>query len=236
MGKKILIVLLVILALGEKAGASERNLGNLQNVMVDFEEKEEIEEIRERIEVVAPREIRGRVRGVSLQDIEGRMKEPQDYMWPIEWKGATSEWGYRRDPITGKQRVKHSGVDLRAAVGTPVYAPAEGVVRVAGWMRGYGKTVILDHEGGYSTRFAHLNSYNVKKGDTVRMGDRIAATGNTGRSTGPHLHYEIRKDEVALNPMKYWNVRDEGVYTRKEVPEENIEVTLKDEEKKSVDI
>ncbi len=144
--------------------------------------------------------IRGRTDPVV--STEYRSTKPE-FLWPLEWKGATSEWGYRRDPITGKEEVKHSGVDLRAGIGTPVYAPSEGVVRSAGWMKGYGRIVIIDHENGYSTRFAHLDEYLVGAGDRVVRGELIAKSGNSGRSTGPHLHYEIRRDEVAIDPMTF---------------------------------
>ena len=126
-----------------------------------------------------------------------------NFIWPIVWKGATSEWGYRKDPITGAKKVKHSGIDLRAGIGTPVYSPESGIVRSAGWMKGYGRIVIIDHENGYSTRFAHLNEYLVEIDQVVEKGNLIAKTGNTGRSTGPHLHYEVRKDEIPLNPLEF---------------------------------
>lgn len=134
--------------------------------------------------------------------VEYKSTQPK-FLWPLEWKGVTSEWGSRRDPITGKKDKKHSGVDLRAGIGTPVYAPSEGIVRSAGWMRGYGRIVIIDHDNGYSTRFAHLDEYLVEMGDRVSKGELIAKSGNSGRSTGPHLHYEIRKDEVAVDPMTF---------------------------------
>lgn len=144
--------------------------------------------------------IRGRTDPVVA--VEYRSTQP-DFLWPLEWQGITSEWGYRRDPITGREEKKHSGVDLRAGIGTPVYAPSQGVVRSAGWMRGYGRIVIIDHDNGYSTRFAHLDEYLVEMGDRVAKGELIAKSGNSGRSTGPHLHYEIRKDEVAVDPLTF---------------------------------
>ena len=141
-------------------------------------------------------------RSDPVVSVEYRSTKP-DFLWPLEWKGATSEWGYRRDPITGKEEIKHSGVDLRAGIGTPVYAPSEGIVRSAGWMKGYGRIVIIDHDNGYSTRFAHLDEYLVGRGDKVSRGELIAKSGNSGRSTGPHLHYEIRRDETAIDPMTF---------------------------------
>lgn len=125
------------------------------------------------------------------------------FKWPITWKGVTSKWGYRIDPVSGKRRLKHTGIDLRAGMNTPVYAPKEGVVRIAGWLKGYGKTIIIDHKGGYSTRLAHLNSIGVKAGDQVKIGESIARSGQTGRVTGPHLHYEVRYNERPLNPILF---------------------------------
>lgn len=235
MGRKIFFVLILMLVCTERSTASRRNVGNLKNISVDFGEEDTEGEILREVEVISPRRIDGKVRGMELREVEGDVLRPDEYMWPIEWRGVTSQWGYRRDPITGKLKVKHSGIDLRAKIGTPVYAPAPGVVRVAGWLRGYGKIVILDHQGGYSTRFAHLDSFRVKSGDLVRMGERIAATGNTGRSTGPHLHYEIRKDEVALNPMEF-KKGQETDYAREKISAENLEVTLREKEEKSIDI
>lgn len=140
----------------------------------------------------------------SLITVEKKVIDDKpNFIWPIVWKGATSEWGYRKDPITGAKKVKHSGIDLRAGIGTPVHAPESGVVRSAGWMKGYGRIVIIDHKNGYSTRFAHLNEYLVEIGQIVEKGNLIAKTGNTGRSTGPHLHYEVRKDETPLNPLEF---------------------------------
>lgn len=129
-----------------------------------------------------------------------------NFMWPLEEIAVTSNWGGRVDPITGKSGSKHNGIDLSAPIGTRVYSPESGIVRTARWVRGYGKTIIIDHGNGYSTRFGHLNSYNVKENDFVERGGFIARTGNTGRSTGPHLHYEIRYEEKPLNPVDFLDI------------------------------
>lgn len=118
---------------------------------------------------------------------------------PLKSMTITSKYGTRVHPVTGK-RTTHHGVDLRAPMNTPVYAPYAGVVTYSGWMSGYGKIVIIDHGGGYTTRYGHLNRWMVNKGTKVRKGQLIAKTGNTGISTGPHLHYEIRKNGNSLNP------------------------------------
>lgn len=132
-----------------------------------------------------------------------RTEYPLNFKWPIAWKGVTSPWGYRTDPITGKKVLKHTGIDLRASMRTPVYAPEGGKVRLAGWINGYGNTVIIDHGYGYSTLFGHLDSINVKNGQKIKKGTLIAKSGNTGRSTGPHLHYEIRYNNKPINPMEF---------------------------------
>ena len=125
---------------------------------------------------------------------------------PIEYKGITSKFGYRTHPITGR-REKHKGSDMRAKLYTEVYATANGVVEYAGYHRssGYGRLIILDNSYGFRTYFAHLGKIKVKHGDVVQKGDLIALTGNTGRSNGPHLHYEIRFMQRALNP--YWFIK-----------------------------
>lgn len=158
----------------------------------------------------------------------GKTAEDIYFAWPIDWKGATSEWGYRTDPLTGEERVKHSGIDLKAGMNTPVYAPADGIVRVAKWWNGYGRLIIIDHHSGYSTRFAHLSGYSVEAGDTVEMGDLIGKSGSSGRSTGPHLHFEVRKNEVAMNPLEF---RGETIVEKTEEVRENEVAMSKDKKR-----
>lgn len=114
----------------------------------------------------------------------------------------TSGFGYRRDPIRGGQRL-HAGMDWAGSYGTPISATADGVVVFAGWQSGYGRLVKIQHEFGVETRFAHLSKINVKVGQRVSRGDRIGAMGNSGRSTGTHLHYEVRVGGAPVNPMTY---------------------------------
>ncbi|NPA12879.1 MAG: peptidoglycan DD-metalloendopeptidase family protein [Aquificae bacterium] len=114
----------------------------------------------------------------------------------------TSRFGYRRDPFNGKVAF-HSGIDLKARYGQRVYATANGYVEFAGWKSGYGKLVILRHKYGYKTYYGHLSRIKVRKGQWVRAGTVIGYAGNTGRSTGTHLHYEIRRYGKILNPLKY---------------------------------
>lgn len=114
----------------------------------------------------------------------------------------TSRFGYRRHPITGA-RAMHTGNDYAAPTGTPIYAAADGVVTFAGWAGGYGKLIKIQHANGYETRYAHLSRIRVQKGQRVSHDQRIADMGSTGRSTGPHLHYEVRIGGKPVNPMTY---------------------------------
>lgn len=121
--------------------------------------------------------------------------------WPSRgW--MTSGFGMRRSPFSGKPKM-HEGVDIAASTGTPVYATADGIVSQAETVAGYGKLVVIDHGYGYKTYYGHNSKLNVKVGQKVRRSDRIASVGNTGSSTGPHVHYEVRLNGVPLNPRKY---------------------------------
>lgn len=114
----------------------------------------------------------------------------------------TSGFGMRMHPLLGVER-EHTGVDLAARMGTPVYATADGVVGSAGVRGGYGLAISIEHGGGMETRFGHLSRLNVVAGQRVRKGDLIGLVGSTGLSTGPHLHYETRLNGRPVNPMNY---------------------------------
>ena len=114
----------------------------------------------------------------------------------------TSGFGVRSDPFLGRPAM-HTGLDFRAAAGDPVRATANGKVVSSGWAGGYGRMVEVDHGNGLSTRYGHLSEINVKVGDPIRIGQVIGAVGSTGRSTGPHLHYETRIDGEAVDPQKF---------------------------------
>ncbi len=114
----------------------------------------------------------------------------------------TSGFGYRLSPFTGHKQF-HEGLDIANRIGTPVIAPANGLVVFAGRKGGFGNLIILDHGHGITTRYGHLSKILVKVGQHVKRGEKIAEIGNTGRSTGPHLHYEVRLNGVPVNPRRY---------------------------------
>lgn len=121
---------------------------------------------------------------------------------PLDAARLSSGYGMRVHPILQRRR-QHHGVDLSAPTGTPVYATADGAVARADRSRSYGLVVYLDHGAELETRYAHLSRLLVADGQAVRKGDVIGYVGSTGRSTGPHLHYEVRVDGVAVNPIPY---------------------------------
>ncbi|MFV0365347.1 MAG: M23 family metallopeptidase [Mangrovibacterium sp.] len=119
-------------------------------------------------------------------------------------KYMASGYGYRIDPLY-KVRKFHAGMDFAAPVGTPVYATGNGVVEDVQRLRGgYGNNIKINHGYSYETRYAHLHEIKVKEGETVVRGQLIGLVGSSGKSTGPHLHYEVRKDGVAMNPQHYY--------------------------------
>jgi murein DD-endopeptidase MepM/ murein hydrolase activator NlpD len=154
---------------------------------------------------------------MNLDDLNGRLDDlerelgPLDAgtkylrstpsMWPLN--GAIgSHYGGRLDPFTGEAEV-HLGVDIVAPKGTPIRATADGVVRYSARQSDYGNLIVLEHPNGFSTRYGHLSAYNVTAGQTVHKNDIIGYVGMTGRATAPHLHYEVRLNDKAVNPRPY---------------------------------
>ncbi|MBA4008025.1 MAG: M23 family peptidase [Erythrobacter sp.] len=121
---------------------------------------------------------------------------------PLEGAALTSSFGMRTHPVLGGRR-QHHGIDLAAPSGTPVYATADGIVSRADWYSSYGLYISLEHGAAMQTRYAHLSRLAVAAGDSVKKGDLIGYVGSTGRSTGPHLHYEVRVEGLAVNPIPY---------------------------------
>jgi murein DD-endopeptidase MepM/ murein hydrolase activator NlpD len=122
-------------------------------------------------------------------------------LWPVEGQ-VTGSFGERIDPFNGEGAF-HSGVDIGSSYGHPIVAPADGVVTMTDTMGGYGKTIMISHGNGISTRYGHLSGFAVTAGQHVQRGEVIGYVGESGRSTGPHLHYEVRINDTPVNPYKY---------------------------------
>ena len=144
---------------------------------------------------------------VEQQTLVGFLRSNKDTLlstpsiWPTQGF-LTSGFGWRRSPFSGGGRM-HKGLDISNRVGTPVWAPARGTVTFVGTDGGYGTCVMIDHGNNIVTRYAHLQKALVREGQYVQRGDVVAALGNTGRSTGPHLHYEVIVGGIPVNPMRY---------------------------------
>lgn len=147
------------------------------------------------------------LRRESQEEIQGFLNDQRSLLaakpkgWPAKgW--VTSIFGMRHSPFTGKLKM-HEGLDIAARTGTPVFAAADGIVSQAETAEGYGKLVVIDHGYGYKTFYGHNSKIFVKVGQRVKRSDKIAAVGNTGSSTGSHLHYEVRLNGVPINPKKF---------------------------------
>lgn len=126
---------------------------------------------------------------------------------PVEGMSLTSGFGVRSDPFR-RGAAMHAGIDLAGPMGTPIYATADGVVSYSGWMRGYGNLIEIAHGKAVETRYGHLSKTLVKSNMRVKRGQLIGLMGSTGRSTGSHLHYEVRLDGRAVNPVPYLQATD----------------------------
>ncbi len=144
----------------------------------------------------------GLTRNVTTADWVRANSAPN--LWPVEGP-VTGSFGERIDPFNGEGAF-HSGIDIGSAYGQSIVAPADGIVDFADFMGGYGRAIILDHGRGITTRYGHLASFAVFPGQHVHRGDTIGYVGASGRSTGPHLHYEVRINDVPVNPHKYLRV------------------------------
>lgn len=157
----------------------------------------EIEKVRQQIDLHRQ----------SQEEIQGFLNDQRSLLaakpegWPTKgW--MTSGFGMRKSPFSGRRKM-HEGIDVAARTGTPVYATADGIVSRAETTPGYGKLVVIEHGYGYKTYYAHNSKLLVKVGQRVQRGDKISAVGNTGSSTGSHVHYEVRRNGVPLNPRKF---------------------------------
>ena len=139
---------------------------------------------------------------MSAHEASLRQRGYMPTLWPVE---GTLEGGFggRRNPFGGGGYEFHSGQDIEAAWGAPVVSGAAGKVSFVGWQNGYGQLVIVDHGGGLTTRYGHLSHIDVALDQAVSRGQLLGKVGSTGRSTGPHLHYEVRINDEAVNPLPY---------------------------------
>ena len=144
----------------------------------------------------------GLTRNVTTADWARANSAPN--LWPVEGQ-VTGSFGERTDPFNGEGAF-HTGVDIAAMVGQPVLAPADGVVQFADFMGGYGRAIVIEHGHGINTRYGHLSGFAVTPGQQVRRGEIIGFVGLSGRSTGPHLHYEVRINDTPVNPYKYLRI------------------------------
>jgi len=178
--------------------------------MEGYDNSELIINTAKRLDILSKQTV---VQSRSLDEIERLASNKEDLLeaipsiQPIKNKDLTrmaSGFGYRTDPFTKKRRF-HYGMDFTAKKGIPIYATGNGVIKRAdNRSSGYGKHIRIDHGFGYVSLYAHLSKYNVRRGQKVKRGDLIGYVGNTGRSRGPHLHYEIFKDKKRINPLNFY--------------------------------
>lgn len=154
-------------------------------------------------------------RGLEMSDIEEFVNYYKSYTKHIEDKLSffplglpsegerTSGFGYRRDPLMPDSLQSHFGLDFSGNIGDSIKTTADGVVRLAGFNGSYGNCVIITHSNGYETLYGHMSKILVQNGNSVKAGDKIGLVGSTGRSTGPHVHYEVLFNGARLNPAKY---------------------------------
>lgn len=178
-------------------GMDSEDLGNFTNILIDnlVETFKSGAITAKHILSVLGEEVKGILSkiGISFGSTVSELGKP------VDTDVITSAFGWRTDPITGEMRW-HSGVDFGAGFGANIYATGDGVVSTAGWHDGYGNHVIIDHGNGLQTLYGHMSSILTSAGSSVSIGDVIGLVGSTGRSTGPHLHYELRQDGQAIDP------------------------------------
>jgi murein DD-endopeptidase MepM/ murein hydrolase activator NlpD len=175
----------------EKLRAEKNEMGLAQQMRTDIERLE--------LEATSQEE--------SLSELEKLLQSKRDMLahtpsiWPVHgW--VTSGFGFRTNPFTALTQM-HEGLDIANRVGTPVIAPADGIVSDTGKDSAYGNFIVISHGFGINSRLLHLSKILVRPGQRVKRGDRIAEVGTTGKSTGPHLHYEVRVNGIPVNPLRY---------------------------------
>ncbi len=197
-----------LLANMPKIDDDTRQVGIGGTVAPDFDYDSENESVRKLIYDLEKLERELELQISSFKEIERQFVKNADLIShtpsirPLEGGFVSSGFGWRRDPFTGR-RAHHNGVDYSNEPGAPVMTTADGKVVLAKRMPGMGKTVIIDHGYGFRTAYGHLSKILVKNGQTVERSQKIGEVGNTGRSTGPHLHYEVQVDGKAVDPIDY---------------------------------
>ena len=199
-----------IIKISEEEGESTKNTGiiRIRDSIVDINTKKDMESIS----LSRTESFKGKVReninekdradnqNIQIENIES--KGFGKILWPVKYGKITSKFGNRNHPVLKSVKF-HRGVDIAVSVGTPVYSGIKGRVTFAGRKGNYGNLVEIEGNDGIKVRYAHLNSIDVVTGQKVSDGEKVAETGNTGMSTGPHLHYEIIIDENPVNPLNF---------------------------------
>ena len=199
-----------IIKISEEEGESTKNTGiiRIRDSIVDINTKKDMESIS----LSRTESFKGKVReninekdrtdnqNIQIENIES--KGFGKILWPVKYGKITSKFGNRTHPVLKSVKF-HRGVDIAVSVGTPVYSGIKGRVTFAGRKGNYGNLVEIEGNDGIKVRYAHLNSIDVVTGQKVSDGEKVAETGNTGMSTGPHLHYEIIIDENPVNPLNF---------------------------------
>ncbi|MDR0983371.1 MAG: M23 family metallopeptidase [Culturomica sp.] len=181
-----------------------KNLKNLTNSNLIINTSKKLDELSKAMYIQSK----------SYDDIEKLVKNKEEMLAsipaiiPISMKDKkcriSSGFGMRMDPFYKQQTKMHYGMDFAGPIGTPIYATGNGTIEFAGYEKGYGKHVKIDHGFTYSTVYGHMNEFNVRKGQKVKRGEVIGYVGNTGKSKGPHVHYEVRKNDVPVDPINFY--------------------------------
>ncbi len=214
-------------ALKEKNLELDNTMKNTQLALID--KKRELIEVSDSLSEIETLIGLSPVADMSLQERVSATKLNSEHMAtlmqfipsgsPVEYKGVTSSYGYRIHPTLNRKEL-HRGLDMKAKMNTPVYATADGIVEWSGFHKksGFGNLVILQHNYGFRSYYGHLNKLVIRSGKFVKKGDLIAYTGNSGMSSGPHLHYELRFIQRAVNPYEFvkWSVNNYKTIFEKE--------------------